>query len=155
TRTRHGSVVGPWLMDAEPIAFLEAEQRDLVSVIIPTYNRASAVRSAITSALRQTHPQIEVIVVDDGSTDDTKATLAAFGDSIRALHQPNAGVSAARNTALRHARGEFVAFLDSDDEWFDWKLAAQVAAMRGNPAAGLVWTDMSAVDPSGTVIHER
>src|SRR6266516_2486605 len=87
----------------------------LVSVVIPTFNRAAIVTRAIESALSQTYGNIEVIVVDDGSADDTRDIVASYGERVRYFYQNNAGVSAARNTALRNARGEFVAFLDSDD----------------------------------------
>ena len=88
----------------------------LVSIVIPTHNCAQYLGGAIRSALRQTHRQIEVIVVDDGSTDDTVKVVRAFGDAVRYLYQQNAGPSAARNLGLAHARGEYVAFLDADDE---------------------------------------
>lgn len=95
-----------------------------VSVIIPTYNRAHCVGEAIDSVLAQVPPADEVIVVDDGSTDDTAEVLAAYGDRITVLHQQNAGAAAARNTGIRHATGEWVAFLDSDDLWRPGRLAA-------------------------------
>lgn len=88
-----------------------------VSVIIPTYNRAHVLAEAIDSALAQTVPAHEIIVVDDGSTDDSCAVLARYGDRIRVLSQPNGGVSAARNAGMRMATGDWIAFLDSDDLW--------------------------------------
>lgn len=106
----------------------------LVSVVIPTYNRSSSVRESIESALAQTHREIEVIVVDDGSTDDTAAVLASYGGRIRAVRQDNAGPSAARNRGFRESRGAILAFLDSDDTWLPDKIARQVALMeRGGP----------------------
>jgi glycosyltransferase involved in cell wall biosynthesis len=95
------------------------------SVIIPTYNRAHCVGEAIESALAQTLPPHEVIVVDDGSTDETPAVLAAFGDRIRAIRQTNAGVSAARNAGIAAARGDWIGLLDSDDVWLPQKAAIQ------------------------------
>src|SRR4051812_14761864 len=130
-------------------------QTGLVSVLIPTYNRAREVVVAIESALRQTYSNIELIVVDDGSTDDTRRLIAGYDDRVRYLYQENAGVSAARNFAMRHARGEFLAFLDSDDVWKNWRIESQVAALRRHPEAGLAWTDMTAVDDTGRVIDER
>jgi GT2 family glycosyltransferase len=127
----------------------------LVSVVIPTFNRAGIVTRAIESALSQTYGDIEVIVVDDGSSDDTRDIVASYESRVRYLYQKNAGVSAARNTALRNARGEFVAFLDSDDVWRPWRIESQVAALTRHPEAGLAWTDMTAVDDSGRVIDER
>jgi glycosyltransferase involved in cell wall biosynthesis len=99
-----------------------------VSIIIPTYNAAAFVREAIDSALAQTYTDREVIVIDDGSTDETPEILASYGTRIRAHRQPNAGVAVARNTALRIAAGTWVAFLDADDIWAPEKVAAQLDA---------------------------
>lgn len=101
----------------------------MVSVVIPTYNRASIVSMAIDSVLAQTYRDLEVIVVDDGSTDETPALLAAYGDRIRVLRQENAGPAIARNRGIAAARGELVAFLDSDDTWLPRKLERQVALL--------------------------
>lgn len=130
-------------------------ERGLVSVLIPTYNRAYILGSAIQSVLAQTYRPIEVIVVDDGSTDDTRGVVEGFGPDVRYIRQENAGLAAARNAGLAAARGEFVAFQDSDDLWLPWKLQVQVALMRRVPELALIWTDMTAVDPRGTVIRER
>lgn len=99
-----------------------------VSVVIPAYNAAAFVRDAIDSVLAQTYPEIEIVVVNDGSTDDTPQILAAFGDRVRAHHQPNAGLSAARNIGARLATGDWIAFLDADDLWLPRKIEAQIAA---------------------------
>lgn len=101
----------------------------LVSAIIPTYNRAGMVRPAIESILAQTYAPVEVIVVDDGSTDDTPKVLERYGKSIRVIRQANAGPSAARNTGVRNSHGELIAFLDSDDVWLGNRLEAQVKAL--------------------------
>jgi glycosyltransferase involved in cell wall biosynthesis len=130
----------------------------LVSVVIPTYNRAYCVARAIDSALSQTHRKVEVIVVDDGSADGTRALIRQrYGRKrrVRYLYQDNAGVSEARNTGLDAAQGAFVGLLDSDDWWYPWKLQAQLAALHFLPQAGMVWTDMEAVDPRGRVIDPR
>jgi glycosyltransferase involved in cell wall biosynthesis len=127
----------------------------LVSVVIPTYNRARLIGHAIQSALDQTYPAIEVVVADDGSMDDTADVARAYGARVRYLRRPNGGVAAARNLGLRHAHGEFIAFLDSDDRWYPWKIAAQVAVLRRRPEVGMVWTDMTAVDPAGRVRAPR
>jgi glycosyltransferase involved in cell wall biosynthesis len=130
----------------------------LVSVIIPTHNRALRVQRAITSALDQTHGSVEVIVVDDGSTDRTADRVAErFGpdDRLTLISTENRGVAGARNTGIEAASGDFVAFLDSDDEWFPWKLEFQLECLRRVPDAGLVWTDMRAVDPDGVEIAPR
>jgi glycosyltransferase involved in cell wall biosynthesis len=102
----------------------------LVSAVIPTYNRRSTAGDAVRSALDQDYRPLEVVVVDDGSTDDTLAMLAEFGDRIRIIrHRVNRGASAARNTGIEAARGEYVAFLDSDDLWRPEKTSTQLAFM--------------------------
>src|SRR5208283_3848938 len=94
-----------------------------ISVVIPTYDRAVKVQRAIESVLAQTLPGLEVIVVDDGSTDGTGGVLAEkFGDQIRYFAQTNQGVSVARNKGIEEARGQWIAFLDSDDFWEKDKL---------------------------------
>ena len=107
----------------------------LISVVIPTFNRGDCVAEAVRSALSQTGGELEVIVVDDGSTDNTAEVLAAFGDKIQVIRQKNSGVSAARNRGIQAARGEWVAFLDSDDLWLPGKLAAHVQAINAHPEA--------------------
>lgn len=103
----------------------------LVSVVIPTYNRASLVPRAIESVLAQTHSDFEIIVVDDASTDDTQATVQAYDDDriMYLAHETNRHVSAARNTGIAHASGEYIAFLDDDDEWRPTKLKKQIDCM--------------------------
>ena len=112
-----------------------------VSVIIPVYNGARLVGEAIDSVLRQTLPSVELIVVDDGSVDDTPAVLASFGARIRTLRLPQGGVSQARNAGMAASQGELLAFLDADDVWHRNKLARQVAALRCWPQAGLCCCD--------------
>jgi len=104
-----------------------------VSVIIPTYNRAGCLREAVDSVLAQKFRGFELIVVDDGSTDETPQLLREYGSSIRMLRQENRGVSAARNAGIAASRGELIAFLDSDDAWLPGKLARQVEFFRQNP----------------------
>jgi glycosyltransferase involved in cell wall biosynthesis len=126
----------------------------LVSVVVPTWNRAYCLPDTLDSVFAQSHQRFESVVLDDGSTDDTLAMLAARypDDRLRVLHQENAGVSTARNAALAEVRGDFVAFLDSDDEWFPDKLELQLACFEAFPEAVMVWTDMMAVDPSGALV---
>ncbi|MDY6906011.1 MAG: glycosyltransferase [Thermodesulfobacteriota bacterium] len=119
----------------------EPEYKPLVSVVIPTFNRGHMVADAVASVLAQDYPHLELIVVDDGSTDDTSAVLAPCQDSITLLTQANAGVSAARNRGVRHARGEYVAFLDSDDWWQPGKITAQVSFFRSHPQALVCQTE--------------
>ncbi len=104
-----------------------------VSVIIPTFNRAWILRDAVDSVLAQTHKDFELIVVNDGSTDETAALLAAYGNRVSVLEQTNRGVSAARNAGVGASRGDLVAFLDSDDVWLPEKLAVQVDFFRRHP----------------------
>ena len=112
----------------------------LVSVVIPTYNYGAYVGQAIDSALAQTYPHVEVVVVDDGSTDDTPARLAAYGDRIRVVSQANQGLSAARNAGIAAARGEYVALLDSDDAFHPRKLELQLRHLIAYPGVGLTGT---------------
>jgi glycosyltransferase involved in cell wall biosynthesis len=114
----------------------------LVSTVIPTHNDGEMVAEAIESALGQTYPHLEIIVVNDGSSDHTPEVLARYADNnrVRVFHQKNAGVSAARNTALRSVRGEYVAFLDADDLWLPQKTEIQMSLFRKNPDLGLVYS---------------
>lgn len=102
-----------------------------VTAVIPVYNRAHSIGRAIRSILAQTQPVDEILVVDDGSTDDLAASLAPFGDRVRVIRQPvNQGAPATRNRGIHEAAGTFIAFLDSDDVWFPDKIARQSAFMR-------------------------
>lgn len=113
----------------------------LVSVIIPTYNRQAYVGKAIESVLSQTYSPFELLVVDDGSTDDTSALLKAYQGRIKVLRQSNRGVSAARNRGIRSARGAFIALLDSDDYWQPDKLALQMDWFDAHPEALICQTE--------------
>lgn len=127
----------------------------MVSVVVPTYNRAYCLAETITSVLSQTHEDVEILLVDDGSTDNTRTLVESLWSReprLRYLHQINRGVSAARNFGLSQARGDYIAFLDSDDVWLPWKLEAQLACLAAFPDAGMIWTDMLAVDPAGRVL---
>ncbi len=117
-----------------------------VSVIIPTYNRGYVIESAIESVLAQTHRDFEIIVVDDGSTDDTKQRLSRYAGKIRCLEGPHRGAAAARNAGIRQARGEFVAFLDSDDIWLPEKLAKVVDVFQHELAVGMVTSYLTLID---------
>lgn len=115
--------------------------KPLISVIIPSYNNAQYVVAAVQSALAQTYSPVEVIVVDDGSTDDTRARLAAWDGRVRYDYQANGGVSKARNRGIAHARGDLIAFLDADDQWLPEKLNKQWECLAASPDAALVHTD--------------
>ena len=105
----------------------------LISCIIPVFNGERYLREAIDSILAQTHRPLEIIIVDDGSTDGTRAVVANYGDQVRYVWQPNSGPATARNLGLSRAAGEFVAFLDADDLWHAEKLARQMARFDARP----------------------
>jgi teichuronic acid biosynthesis glycosyltransferase TuaG len=121
-----------------------------VSALIPTYNRATDVKRALDSVLSQTFPVAEIIVVDDGSTDNTREVVASFGDRVRYIYKKNAGLSAARNTGIQAATGEWIAFLDSDDWWFPDKIRLQAEALHRHPGAALAYTTGWAISANGT-----
>ncbi len=129
----------------------------LVSVVIPTFNRAHTIERAVDSVLAQDYPSIEVIVVDDGSTDGTAVRMSRYGSDprVRYFLFPNGGVCVARNRGLREVRGEFVAMLDSDDYWLPGKLSLQVPLLRADAEMSLVWTDMDAVDPDDRIVSKN
>jgi glycosyltransferase involved in cell wall biosynthesis len=126
-----------------------------VSVIIPTFNCARFLGRAIDSALAQTYGDYEVIVVDDGSTDETQHVVPRFGGKIRYLYQPNKGVSSARNLALSQASGELIAYLDADDMWYPHKLERQVAFLDTHRECGLVHSDFAVIDEMDRAIHHQ
>src|SRR3954447_14344083 len=117
-----------------------------VSVILPVYNREQTVARAIRSVLAQTSTPLELIVINDGSTDGTRDVLDSFGSQITIIEQPHAGAYAARNRGLRAARGELIAFIDSDDAWLLDRLASQMPLME-RPEVGLVFGDVVHVRP--------
>jgi glycosyltransferase involved in cell wall biosynthesis len=112
-----------------------------ISVIIPVYNRPVFVQEAIQSVLDQTYSNVEIIVVNDGSTDNTPFVLQSFGDQIRLIHQENKGVSAARNTGIKHSNSKWIAFLDSDDIWLPDKLRLQMKFFEDHPDARICQTE--------------
>jgi glycosyltransferase involved in cell wall biosynthesis len=134
-------------------------QPSLTSVIIPTYNRAGYLPVTVESALAQEGTEVEVIVVDDGSTDDTQAVVERhrndWGERFRYVWQENAERCAARNHGLRLARGEFMAFFDSDDLWRPNHLSTCVEALRKNPDAAGVYAEHGLIDAEGRVIRAR
>ena len=126
-----------------------------VSVIIPVYNREKFIRETVESVLTQTYPRIEVVAVDDGSTDGSRAILESFGDRIRLLEHPgriNRGQSAAINVGLRATQGEYVAIIDSDDVWAPIKIARQVAVIHGSDY-GLVYCNGDYIDENGKLLN--
>ncbi len=121
----------------------------LVSVVIPTYNYGRYVGEAVDSALAQTYPSVEVIVIDDGSTDDTRDRLVRYGDRIRYVYQVNAGLSAARNTGIREAMGRYIAFLDSDDQFHPRRIELQIPVAESDSQIGIVTSQCT----SGVEVH--
>src|SRR5262245_28939015 len=115
--------------------------RPIVSVIVTTYNQARYLRETLQSAIAQDFADREIIVVDDGSTYNTPSLMGEFGNHVVYLWQKNQGVAGSRNTGIRRARGEFLAFLDGDDLWDPHKLSRQVRAARDNPLSGLIVAD--------------
>jgi GT2 family glycosyltransferase len=124
-----------------------------VSVVIPTYNRADLLPRAIESVLSQTRPPAEVVIIDDGSTDDTADVVARYVDRdpgrVRLLRVPNGGVARARNAGLAATRGEWIALLDSDDAWAPDKLAVQLAALAARPDCRWSCTGCELIDGVG------
>ncbi len=132
---------------------LDSSAMARVSAVIPVYNGAATIGRAVASVLAQRFDgALETIVVDDGSTDSTRAILAGFGDRIRTLHQPNRGPAAARNAGARMATGEFLAFLDADDEWTPEKLARTVPPLGERPEVVLVFSDAIPIDAAGNQV---
>lgn len=129
-------------------------ENPLVSVILPVYNRADLVVFAMESVLSQTYRPIELIVVDDGSTDDTYVRVIKWADihsgepefDVHCLHQMNKGANAARNLGIQHSQGELVAFIDSDDRWLPEKLKKQVPLFFNDPEVGAVYCGIGLVD---------
>jgi len=127
-----------------------------ISVVIPTYNRAIYVTQAIESVLAQTVPTDEIIVVDDGSTDNTQEVLKRFGDRIRYIRQDNTGAGIARNTGIKSSKNEYVAFLDSDDLWEPNRLERQLEAAERYRHAPVLWfSDCKVLRPDGAVLPSK
>lgn len=119
----------------------ESKKCPTVSIIISTYNRASWLAYAIDSVLDQTFRDFELIVIDDGSTDETPTLVAKYGDRIRYYVQPNRGPASARNLGIKWAQADLIAFLDSDDRWLKQKLQKQVSLMLNNPEIKICYTN--------------
>jgi len=120
-----------------------------VSVIIPTFNRAALLPRALDSVVAQTYEPVEIVVVDDGSTDETAQVLRTYSDRVRLVNTNHKGPSHARNAGMRAATGRYIAFLDSDDSYYPAKLAAQVEIIEARPDIGMVCTEVSGVFPNG------
>jgi glycosyltransferase involved in cell wall biosynthesis len=127
---------------------------ELVSVIIPCYNHGAYLAEAVESVLAQTYSNIEIIVVDDGSTDNTKAVACGF-EKVRYIHQPNAGLSAARNTGIQHAKGRFILFSDADDWLLPDALELNFKILQQHPEAAFVSGGHKKVNEKGEIIEEE
>ncbi len=127
----------------------------VVTAAITTYNRARFLPGALESIFAQTFEDLEVLVVDDGSTDDTQAVLAPYRDRIRLVRQENQGRSAARNTALREARGRYLSFLDSDDRWLPQKLERQVPVLERDQTVGMVHGHVDLIGEADEPLQEE
>jgi len=141
-------------MTQNPRPPLTGSPPPLVSIIIPTYNYGRYLTKSLRSCLEQTHRNLEIIVVDDGSVDDTKEIVRSFGDRVVYLFQQNQGVSAARNTGLHRASGEFIAFLDADDYLMEDSIAVRAEVLMSRPEIGIVFTDTYSCDEKGNVYHD-
>lgn len=125
--------------------------KPLTSVVIPVYNQEKFIAEAVDSVLHQTYERIELIVVDDGSTDETPSILRGYGDSITYIRQPNRGAATALNHGIERARGELVGWLSSDDVYEREKIERQVEYFAGHPDVALVYTDFNIIDGAGRV----
>lgn len=123
-----------------------------VSVIIPTYNRAALISRALDSVLTQTFKDFDIVVIDDGSVDNTKEVIKPYLDRIRYIYQTNGGISAARNRGIQESTGQYIAFLDSDDYWAPEKLQYQVEILDRDPKVGIVYVRMPIVNEQGEVL---
>lgn len=123
-----------------------------VSVIIPTYNGERYIGEAIDSVLKQTYDDHEIIVVDDGSTDNTLQLLQSYGKQLNWIAQENQGVAASRNAGLQLAQGEYIAFLDQDDVFLPDKLAFQIPLLEQQPSLGLVSSGWQIVNATGNIV---
>lgn len=126
-----------------------------VSVVIPTYNRQAYIRRALDSVLAQTFTDYEVVVVDDGSTDDTKGVLKDYEGRIKCVHQANGGIASARNRGIAESSAPYIAFLDSDDWWGPQKLEHQVRVLDEHPNVGIVYGRMPIVNERGQTIGQK
>ncbi len=120
-----------------------------ISVVVPSFNRAHLVGATVDAILAQTLPPLEVLIIDDGSTDDTEAVCARFRPPVRYIKQANTGLSGARNRGIHEARGNWIALCDSDDVWHPRKLEIQMAALRAFPQVRWCLTGFELIDPDG------
>lgn len=133
---------------------MNMENRPLVSVIIPAYNCCKYISEAVESVLRQSYGNVEIIVVNDGSTDNTERVVKSFGGKIKYIKQANKGSSSARNAGMAAASGDYIAFLDADDRWRKYKLELQVDILRSMPYIDMLFTNYANINEKGSVLSE-
>lgn len=126
-----------------------------ISVVIPAYNYAHFVGQTLDSVLAQTLSPHEIIVVDDGSTDDTPKVLSSYGERLKVLRKPNGGLPAARNSGVEISTGDYLAFVDADDLWLPQKLEKQIALFAPNPAIALVHCGVQDIDKNGQPLRDH
>ncbi len=143
-----GGTPAPADFDPEPGRATMGPMR--VSAVIPCYNYGKYLARAIDSILAQTHPVAEILVVDDGSSDNTREVATSFGDRVRYIFQANAGRAAARNHGIREATGDWIALLDADDWWLPDKIELQAKALEARPDAVVVYTSVRCQYPDGS-----
>ena len=134
---------------SDPLLPLSPLAKGLVSVIIPNYNHTKFIRGAIHSALNQTYPRFEIIIVDDGSTDNSREVVSEFGNRVHYIWQENQGLAGARNTGIRAARGEFIGLLDADDLWQPNFLDVMIALADKHPDAAVYYCCARGMDITG------
>lgn len=129
----------------------------LVSVIVPTFNSGKFIKSALDSIFRQNYPmdKIEIIIIDDGSTDETLDIIKSYGDRVVYTYQENKGIASARNKGISMAEGEIITFLDGDDEWHEERIQKVVEKFISNPQVGIVYHPVALIDRNGEVIHRN
>ncbi len=134
--------------------FVAKDRLPKISVVMPTYNNAAYIPSALESIAAQGYPETEVIIIDDGSTDDTKRVVDQYGQAVRYFSQANAGPAVARNTGLAEATGEYVAFLDADDWFLPSKFYKQGAALTNNPRVGAMHGGWTLINEKGRMLEK-
>jgi glycosyltransferase involved in cell wall biosynthesis len=125
------------------------------SVVIPTYNRANIISKALESVFAQSYTNYEIIVVDDGSTDSTQQILKQYAGSIKYYKQKNQGAASARNLGIEKSKGDYIAFLDSDDSWFPEKLKKVIDSIEIKPETGLFYSDFKRIDREGRLLKKE
>ena len=128
-------------------------EKPLISIVLPTYNRKGVIGRAINSVIRQSYHKWELIIIDDGSTDGTEEFIRTYGNSynIKYVKQPNRGVSISRNNGISLSKGEYIAFIDSDDEWIERKLEAQLDFFNLHTEIALVFSNANLIKPDGII----